>query len=62
MVVDALSRKTISALSLKICTWRFESNGVLLAQLRIIPELKQMIVDTQKDDVKLQEMVQLVKN
>ena len=28
--------------------------------MRVIPDLKQMIVNAQKDDVKLQEIVQLV--
>ena len=59
-MVDALSRKMISALSLKDYDWRFDSDGALLAQLRVIPELKQMIVNAQKDDAKLQEIVQLV--
>ena len=40
--------------------WRFDSEGALLAQLRVIPDLKQMIVNAQKDDAKLQEIVQLV--
>ena len=31
-----------------------------MAQLRVIPDLKQMIVNAQKDDTKLQEIVQLV--
>ena len=39
---------------------RFSSDGALLAQMRVIPDLKQMIVNAQKDDVKLQEIVQLV--
>ena len=39
---------------------RFSSDGALLAQVRVIPYLKQMIVNAQKDDVKLQEIVQLV--
>ena len=60
VVVDALSRKIISALSLNHCDWRFESDGALLAQLRVIPDLKIMIRDSQKNDVKLQEVVQLV--
>ena len=59
MVVDSLSRKTISGLSLKHCT---SVDGVLLAQLRVMPELKPMMIDAQKDDVKLQERVQLVNN
>ena len=45
VVMDALSRKTISALSLKDCDWRFDSDEALLAQLRVIPDLKQMIVN-----------------
>ena len=59
-VADALSRKMISTLSLKDCDWRFDSDGALLAQLRVIPDLKKMIVNAQKDDTKLQEIVQLV--
>ena len=31
-----------------------------MAQLRVIPDLKQMIVNAQKEDTKLQEIVQLV--
>ena len=31
-----------------------------MAQVRVIPDLKQMIVNTQKYDVQLQEIVQLV--
>ena len=50
----------ISALSLKDYDWRFDSEGALLTQLRVIPDLKQMIVNAQKDDAKLQEIVQLV--
>ena len=53
VVADALSRKMISALSLNHCDWRFESDGALLAQLRVIPDLKMMIRDAQKNDVKL---------
>ena len=45
VVENALSRKMISALSLKDYDWRFDSNGALLAQLRVIPYLKQMIVN-----------------
>ena len=44
-VTDALSRKMISTLSLKDYDWRFDSDGALLAQLRAIPDLKQMIVN-----------------
>ena len=61
VVANALSRKMISALSLNHCDWRFESNGALLAQLRVILDLKMMIRYSQKNDVKLQEVVQLVR-
>ena len=61
VVADALSRKMISALSLNHCNWRFTSDGALLAQLRVMPDLKMMIRDVQKNDVKLQ-IVQLVRN
>ena len=53
VVADALSRKMISALSLKDYEWRFDSDGALLAQLGVISDLKQMIVNAQKDDAKL---------
>ena len=62
VVADALSRKIISGLSLKECTWRFESDGALLAQLRVMSELKQMMIEAQKNDIKLQQSVQLVRN
>ena len=45
VVADALSRKMISALSLKDYDWRFDYDGALLAQLRVIQDLKQMIVN-----------------
>ena len=57
VVADALSRYMIYALSLKDYDWRFHYDGALLAQLRVISDLKQMIVNAQKDDVKLQEIV-----
>ena len=62
VVADALSRRTISDFSLKHCVWRFAYDGALLAQLRVMPELKEMMIDARKDDVKLQERVQLVIN
>ena len=62
VVADALSKKTIFGLSLKHCTWRFEFDGALLAQLKAIPGLRQMMIDAQKSDVKLQKRVQLVRN
>ena len=54
MVENALSKKTVSALALQFNRWRITPDGVLLAQLKAQPILKQMIVDAQKDDVKLQ--------
>ena len=57
VVVDSLIRKMIYALTLKDYDWRFDSNGALLSQLRVISDLKQMIVNAQKDDAKLQEIV-----
>ena len=60
VVADALSRKMISTLTLKGYDWRLAPDGALLAQLSVIPALKQMIVDAQKKDAKLQEIVQLV--
>ena len=61
VVVDALSRKMVSALALQFSRWRITPDGVLLAKLKAQPVLKQMIVYAQKDDVKLQKKVQLVR-
>ena len=58
----ALSRRTISVLSLKHYAWRFASNGALLAQLRVMSDLKRMIINAQENDVNLQQRVQLVRN
>ena len=57
VVADALSRKLIYALTLKDYDWRLAPDGALLAQLRVIPDVKQMIVNAQKNDTKLQEIV-----
>ena len=54
VAANALSRGTIFVLSLKHCAWRFTSNGALLAQLRAMLDLKQIIIDAKKNDVKLQ--------
>ena len=62
LVADALSRKMIPGLSLKECAWRFESDGALLSQFKPTLELRQMMIDAQKNDVKLQQSVQLVRN
>ena len=60
VVANALSRKMIFALTLKEYDWRLVTDGALLAQLSVIPNLKQMIMNAQKNDAKLQEMAQLV--
>ena len=62
VVANSLSRKTIFVLSLKHCIWRLASDGALLAQLRAIPNLRLMMIDAHKNDVKLQKRVQLIKN
>ena len=40
LVADALSRKIISALTLQDFEWRLATDGALLAQLNLIPDLK----------------------
>ena len=45
VVADTLSRRTIFVLSLKHCARRFAYGGALLAQLRVMPDLKQMIIN-----------------
>ena len=60
VVEDALSRKMISALTMKDYDWRLAPDGALFTQLNVITDLKQLIVNTQKNDAKLQEMAQLV--
>ena len=60
VVADALSRKTIFARTLKDYDWRLAPDGALLARLNVIPDLRQMIVNAQKNDAKLQELAQLV--
>ena len=50
----------IYALNLKDYDWRLVLDRALLAQLRVIPDLKQMIVNAHKYDAKLQQIVQLV--
>ena len=51
-----------TVVQLRHYSWRYASNGALLAQLRAILDLKQMMIDAQKNDVKLQQRVQLVIN
>ena len=62
MVADGLSKKVMSVLSLQHSRWRIAPDGVLLTQLKAQPILKQIIIDAQKNDVELQQKVQLVKD
>ena len=57
VVADALSRKTMAALSLQHNDWRITADGALLAQLRAQPALNQMIIDAQRNYIELQEKI-----
>ncbi|KAJ8748359.1 hypothetical protein K2173_002996 [Erythroxylum novogranatense] len=57
VVADALSRKTISTLSLKQIGWKLGSEGALMAQLIIRPTLRQEICNAQRADDKLQQLI-----
>ncbi|KAJ8899876.1 hypothetical protein K2173_019579 [Erythroxylum novogranatense] len=57
VVADALSRKTISALSLKQIGWKLGSDGALMAQLIARPTLRQKICNAQRADDKLQQLI-----
>ena len=45
VVPDALSQKTVVAMSLQYNDWRLAYDGAMLAQLEVQPVLKQMIID-----------------
>ena len=45
VVADTLSRKTNFVLSLKHYIWRFASDGTLSSQLRVMFNLRQMMID-----------------
>ena len=62
IVADALSRKTMVAMSLQYNDWRLADDGAMLAQLEPQPGLKQMIIDAQKNDEELQKKLQMVRN
>ena len=53
VVTDALSRKTVAAMSLQHSEWRLADDGAILAQLKAQPVLKKMIIDAQKNDEEL---------
>ncbi|KAJ8760411.1 hypothetical protein K2173_015078 [Erythroxylum novogranatense] len=57
IVADALSRKTISTLSLKQIGWKLGSDGALMAQLIARPTLRQEICNAQRADDKLQQLI-----
>ncbi|KAJ8763535.1 hypothetical protein K2173_002418 [Erythroxylum novogranatense] len=57
IIADALSRKTISALSLKQTGWKLGSDGALMAQLIARPTLRQEICNAQRADDKLQQLI-----
>ena len=62
VIVDALSRKTVVAMSLQHSEWRLADDGAILAQLKAQPVLKQMIIDAHKNDDELQKKLQMVRN
>ena len=62
VVANALSRKTVVAMSLQYSEWRLADDGVMLAQLEAQPILKQMNIDAQKNDEELQKKLQMVRD
>ena len=62
IVADALSRKTMVAMSLQYNDWRLADDGAMLAQLEAQPVLRQMIIDAQKNDEELQKKLQMVRD
>ena len=62
IVADALSRKTMVAMSLQYSDWRLADDGAMLAQLEVQPVLRQMIIDAQKNDEELQKKLQMVRD
>ena len=62
VVADALSRKTMAAMSLRHIEWRLVDNGAILAQLTTQPILKKMMISAQKNDVELQKKVHMVRD
>ena len=62
VVVDALSRKAMTTLSLQHSERRLTDDGAILAPLKAQPVLKQMIIDAQKNDEEMQKTVQMVKD
>ena len=52
VVADALSRKTMAAMSLQHSEWRLADDGAILVQLKAQAMLKQMIINAQKKKMK----------
>ena len=62
IVADALSRKTMVAMSLQNSDWRLADDGAMLTQLEVQLVLRQMIIDAQKNDEELQKKLQMVRD
>ena len=62
VVADALSRKTVTAMSLQHSEWRLADDEAMLAQLEAQPVLKKMIIDAQKNDEELHKKLQMVRD
>ena len=60
VVVNALSRKTVVAMSLQDSDWRLANDGAMLAQLEVQPVLKKMIMDAQKNDEEVHKKLHMV--
>ena len=62
VLADALSRKTVTTMSLQHSEWRLAEDRAILAQLTTQPILKQMMISAQKNDVELHKKVQMVRD
>ena len=62
VVADALSRKEMAALLIQRSEWRIIFDGAILAQLKVQPVLKLMIIDAHKNDEEIQKKVQMVRD
>ena len=62
VVANALSRNAMAALLIQRSEWRIVSDGAILAKLKAQLVLKQMIIDTQKNDKEMQKKVQMVRD
>ena len=62
VAADALSRKTMVAMTLQHSEWRLADDGAILTQLTAQPILKKMMISAQKNDVELQKKVQMIRD